>query len=97
MIGWLLNQLIEAIGGYVAEFCTWVVSQIASEGLVIFDQPVIQGIIAKVYTIGLGREQGDGQCQQDGNQGDPQCSSDEWQESELALHRLPFRRGQQMP
>ena len=54
MIGWLLNQLIEAIGGYVAEFCTWVVSQIASEGLVIFDQPVIQGIIAKVYTIGLG-------------------------------------------
>ena len=48
MIGWLLNQLIEAVGGYVAEFCTWVVSQIASEGLVIFDQPVIQGIIAKV-------------------------------------------------
>jgi hypothetical protein len=54
MIGWLLNQLIEAIGGYVAQFCTWVVSQIASEGLVIFDQPVIQGIIAKIYTIGLG-------------------------------------------
>ena len=54
MIGWLLNQLIEAVAGYVAQFCTWVVSQIASEGLVIFDQPVIQGIINKIYTIGLG-------------------------------------------
>ena len=54
MIGWLLSQLIEAIGGYVAQFCTWVIAQIASEGLVIFDQPVIQGIINKIYTIGLG-------------------------------------------
>ena len=48
MIGWLLNQLIEAVAGYVAQFCTWVVSQSASEGLVIFDQPVIQGIINKI-------------------------------------------------
>ena len=54
MIGWLLSQLIEAVGGYVASFCTWVIAQIASEGLVIFDQPVIQGIINKIYTIGLG-------------------------------------------
>ena len=53
MIGWLLNQLIEAIGGYVAQFCTWVVSQIASEGLVSVDPRVIQGIINKIYTIGL--------------------------------------------
>ena len=34
MIGWLLNQLIEAVAGYVAQFCTWVIpAQIASEFL----------------------------------------------------------------
>ena len=54
MIGWLLTQLIEIVGGWIAEICNWAMARIASEGLVIFDEPVIKEIISKVYTIGLG-------------------------------------------
>lgn len=54
MIGWLLTQLIETVGGWISEICNWAMARIASEGLVIFDEPVIKAIIEKIYVIGLG-------------------------------------------